>query len=582
MSVLTGPTVRDDGAGNAVLVKHAVGAGRLRLHHEAQVLGAARMEGVVECVGLEEFGERCELRLRYLEATTLAELPPLPSSDLLDVLIGLGTTLAELHARGIRHGALGSDHVLLVQPRRPVLCGFGEATGPADQSQHPAAADLAALAALAAAELTRAEDAAAEAPQRRVCADALMAANSLAVAVASVPAGGEPLADWLTCMARIRSAAAHGQPMSAHAQHVAVGGFEPAAPLGAMGGPDDLRARLRAQVTSSDPADGASSDAAVGDSAVAGPARQPMPDRRRVAAYGAAAAALTVAAVIGWRALAGGDPTAAEPETLIPIAAAPAPAAQPALLRAEPAQADLGADVGGGSDAGAATGSIDGAGDDLAGPAPLTGAPNVAAPGGATLIYGTASHGCPEPTDAEAGPGPGGGSSGDDTRLDAPATSPDRATTLHRADTRGDGCPEPLYVEIPDAPDAVVTVRTDDGEWTVGARGDLVAVGDWDCDGRDTLAVLSPAVGIVSFFASWPGAGRAVGPTRVAHVPHGAAAVSVTETAVVSDDALAPGGPEDEAAGAACDELVIHYADLSLTLTLTEPAVGTALWLSGR
>ena len=312
MSALASPTIRDDGTGNAMLIKHAVGAGRLRLHHEAHMLAAAHMEGVVECVGFDEFDERCELRLRYIEAATLAELPPLSPHDAVDVLIQIGTTLAELRARGIRHGALRGDHVLLARPCRPVLCGFGAATGPSDQSQHPPGADLAALAALAASELTRADRTATDADGHRRCADALAAANFLAAASASAsaPSDGEPLTEWLMRMRHIRDAAAYEQ-------HAAAEGFGLGrSPIVSAGhgphefahGPHDLRERLRAQAAASAPA-----EAEGRGTRDPQPGTGSTPERRRVASYTAIAAALAVAAVIGWRTLAGSDPAADAP-----------------------------------------------------------------------------------------------------------------------------------------------------------------------------------------------------------------------------------------------------------------------------
>jgi hypothetical protein len=53
---------------------------------------------------------------------------------------------------------------------------------------------------------------------------------------------------------------------------------------------------------------------------------------------------------------------------------------------------------------------------------------------------------------------------------------------------------EPLVVEGTE-------VRKGDDRWAVGQPGDLVAVGDWDCDGEPTPAVLR--AGRLFVFASW-------------------------------------------------------------------------------
>ena len=66
------------------------------------------------------------------------------------------------------------------------------------------------------------------------------------------------------------------------------------------------------------------------------------------------------------------------------------------------------------------------------------------------------------------------------------------------ADADGDGCEEP--------------VRWDDGilvagsaRFALGGRGDAWAVGDWDCDGRRTPALLHQ--GVLAVFDAWPGPG---------------------------------------------------------------------------
>jgi hypothetical protein len=63
-------------------------------------------------------------------------------------------------------------------------------------------------------------------------------------------------------------------------------------------------------------------------------------------------------------------------------------------------------------------------------------------------------------------------------------------------------------------------VRRGDDRWTVGDPGDLVAVGDWDCDGEPTPAVLR--AGRLFLFASWADDAVAVAgpqaPTDAVHV----------------------------------------------------------------
>ena len=46
-------------------------------------------------------------------------------------------------------------------------------------------------------------------------------------------------------------------------------------------------------------------------------------------------------------------------------------------------------------------------------------------------------------------------------------------------------------------------VRVGGARWQVGAAGDLVAVGDWDCDGTPTPAVVRPSTGRLYLFDGW-------------------------------------------------------------------------------
>jgi hypothetical protein len=75
-------------------------------------------------------------------------------------------------------------------------------------------------------------------------------------------------------------------------------------------------------------------------------------------------------------------------------------------------------------------------------------------------------------------------------RAECPAIDPPAA------DVDGDGCPEALVVEDG-------TISAGAARWILGEPGDLVAVGDWDCDGRAAPALLRPATGDVFVFPRW-------------------------------------------------------------------------------
>ena len=349
--MLRSPTVRDGGSGSAVLVKHATGAECSRLRHEAGLLETIRSEGVVSPVGFDEAEGRCELRLQYLEAATLAEHPPLGLTDVLDVLIAVGTTLADLHQQGICHGALSRDHVLLGRPLRPVLCGFGEATGPADPQQHPVGTDLAAIAAVAEAELTRTDRSLTGAAERRSCGDALIASRDLAAAAEDAPHDSGALHTWIARLGAIR-----------HSPN-----------------PIPLEAGVRGSHLA--------------------PERMPSQwDRRRIAAW-ASSVAIVVLAIAGWRVLAGGAAS---------TQAANAP--QPAGLPIGPITSVAAPDIDAPEPGSVPTTEAD-VSREVPAPPPTTPSADGAASSGATLLYGTARPECPD----GGTPGTGDGASADCT-----------------------------------------------------------------------------------------------------------------------------------------------------------------------
>ena len=53
-------------------------------------------------------------------------------------------------------------------------------------------------------------------------------------------------------------------------------------------------------------------------------------------------------------------------------------------------------------------------------------------------------------------------------------------------------------------------VSAGSARWTLGEPGDVIAVGDWDCDGRAAPALLRPATGDVFVFPGWAAEGEPV------------------------------------------------------------------------
>jgi hypothetical protein len=112
--------------------------------------------------------------------------------------------------------------------------------------------------------------------------------------------------------------------------------------------------------------------------------------------------------------------------------------------------------------------------------------------------------------------------------VDAPAT-----------DVDGDGCPDALAVDGG-------TIAAGPARWTLGEPGDLVAVGDWECDGQAAPALLRPATGDVFVFPGW--------------------ATEREPLTVAARDRL-PGavGIQAEPAAGGCDELVVDLGSGAAT-----------------
>lgn len=68
-------------------------------------------------------------------------------------------------------------------------------------------------------------------------------------------------------------------------------------------------------------------------------------------------------------------------------------------------------------------------------------------------------------------------------------------------------------------------VRSGPHRWSVGEPGDLVTIGDWDCDGSPTPAVLRPTTGRLHVFDAWATEATALTAAPGPTVPPGATAV---------------------------------------------------------
>lgn len=116
-------------------------------------------------------------------------------------------------------------------------------------------------------------------------------------------------------------------------------------------------------------------------------------------------------------------------------------------------------------------------------------------------------------------------------------------SVFHPSDMPGDlrrsAAPEPAEVERTEAPPSKqpppaggdriwpaepvsvegTVVSIGDRRWAVGAPGDVVVVGDWDCDGAPTPAVLRPGDGGFYIFDHWAADGEVAPARRVGSFP---------------------------------------------------------------
>ncbi|HEV2766472.1 MAG TPA: protein kinase [Acidimicrobiales bacterium] len=367
--------------GRLVIVKQAAsGDAADRLRREAEILRQASHPGVVELVGIDELhGGGAALTTAFVAGGTLGDSAGrLEPAAMARVVAGLATTLADLHDRGIVHGRVRADHVLVAGTSgEPVLCGLAEAR----TVERPAEA----------------------AP------DATDDTEALAHLVATLTS---PHSDHLTGALRQaveRWHAGAARPTS-RSLAVALAGLVPDQPPAA--GPGTTSGRSL-------------------------PPRRPPAPRRRpgprwLAVAGAVAVTVGIAAAVALVFAGGGPPSPAAVD--IPVAAA------------VPERSTS-------TSAPATTSTVP----------PLTTVP-------------------PPPT-TEA-----------PVRVFPPPECPPADPPA--ADVDGDGCPDP--VEVSDGVVAAAGAR-----WQVGAPDDLVVIGDWDCDGLATAAVVRPSSGHVWTFPRW-------------------------------------------------------------------------------
>jgi hypothetical protein len=113
-------------------------------------------------------------------------------------------------------------------------------------------------------------------------------------------------------------------------------------------------------------------------------------------------------------------------------------------------------------------------------------------------------------------------------------------------DTTTTSAPRPMRIW----PATPATVTGAGSTWTFGETGDVVVLGDWDCDGVATPALLRPPSGAIWVVDAWPAADE-LRPRLASTIPGATAAVV-------------------EADGA-CDVLVVGTDGGELRLSLRAP-----------
>ncbi len=428
-----------------VAVKRATSpSGAERLRHEAQLLHAARHPQVVGVVGFEPGTDDglAVLTTAWVPGGSLAAASARRRSvrDLVRTLASAAATLSDLHDRGIVHGRIDADHVLVDEQGAAVLCGFADAEQHADA---PASDDVAAMGRLIGKLATALNNSGSRRGRLRSRGHADVAERLAAI--------GRRAADPLA--SRRPSARALARQLAE-----------------LVPGPGQARA---------EPFDGAgrrSPVAVVGGAAV-------------VALVGV----IAVLAFLRWRASAGHS-TSPATNTTAPATTTTAPADSTV-----PPTGTSSVDI---------TGVLVAPEPTPASPPPpeLPPVPDLSPPDrGAPPIPD------PPPVDAS---GPAAPASTPADTGASPLECPAIPAGTPAVDLDDDGCAEPITIGA----DGTVTVGI--VAFGIGLDpGDQVLVGDWDCDGRPTLAVLRLPSGAVDVFSGWPAEGEPpVVATRVAEV----------------------------------------------------------------
>ncbi len=448
---------RDGPVARAVAVKRlraGSGGGDVeRLRREAAILAELDHPHIVRVLEVVDDGDGVALAMQYAPGGSLEDLLArrgrLDPGEVVAVAAPVADALASAHRRGVLHGDVKPANVLFTSDGEPLLSDFGVARSfgrPVAAGLTDPGTELAGTVGYLAPDLF---DGAARDPRADVYALGVVCYLALT---------GRLPHEGATPLAMVRAAERGDHP-----------------PLTSVPGVPPALAAVVESAMASDPT------------------------------------ARTASAVVVARALRSAVPAADVALPGLPAAGAPGAPAGPDGAGGG-ADGDIGGDIGGGAGGGAFGGTR------TFGPRPPRPVEAVArrrrrwplvagilaAAAGIGLVVGAVRSGDED--------GPGAASCPD---VRTPDVAPDAQVV--EGDTDGNGCPTVgVYAYqlgldmavVPTGEAMVLEIRIDDGalrprRFVLGAPGDLLLLGDWDCDGVDTPALYRPTTGTTSYYDSW-------------------------------------------------------------------------------
>lgn len=113
--------------GPELFVKLAHGSEAVgRLRNQADLLRHVAHPNVVEVIEWRASNDVGELHLGIVDGTVMSQTT-LDLARLIRVATSLATTVHHIHSRGVVHGAIRPEHIIVTTTDRIVLCGFGAA-----------------------------------------------------------------------------------------------------------------------------------------------------------------------------------------------------------------------------------------------------------------------------------------------------------------------------------------------------------------------------------------------------------------------------------------------------------------------